>query len=73
MQLNRVYKILVDKPWIFSKIVYWSIKSPKTPEIDFKKKKKKYQLLQKIQRSRDKIPDLATLNPLPVAAPGFRI
>jgi hypothetical protein len=50
--LPAAAKILVDKPWIFSKIVYWSIKSPKTPEIDFKKKKKKYQLLQKIQRSR---------------------
>jgi hypothetical protein len=33
------------------------------------KKNKKSQLLQKIQRSLDKIPDLATLNPLPVAAP----
>jgi hypothetical protein len=32
------------------------------------KNKKKSQLLQKIQRSLDKIPDLATLNPLPVAA-----
>jgi hypothetical protein len=33
------------------------------------KKNKKSQLLQKIKRSLDKIPDLATLNPLPVAAP----
>jgi hypothetical protein len=69
---------LNDEPWIFNKIVYWSIllkklsskfqtslsqKSPQKSKYWLFKIKipKESQLFQKIPRSPDKIPDLATL------------